>query len=102
MLEQYLGEIIFAIVSSIALYLGKQTKDRLEKRDIRRIIEDVVIFVEEEARKDTTLRGAVKMALATEKAMEWIVIEGYSISPVELEILIKANVNRLRHQEESK
>ena len=93
-LQPYLLEILFAILTGIASFIGMKIKKVYEeyvntkvKKDV---VEDTVKYVEQ-VFKD--IHGQEKLDKAKEKALEWLNEKGISISEVELEILIEATVN---------
>lgn len=93
-LQPYLLEILVAILTGIASFIGVKIKKVYEeyvntkvKKDV---VEDTVKYVEQ-VFKD--IHGQEKLEKAKEKALEWLNEKGISISEVELEILIEATVN---------
>lgn len=93
-LQPYILEIIAAILTGVASFIGMKVKKIYEEHVNTKTKEDVVastVKYVEQVYKD--IHGAEKLEKAKEKALEWLNEKGISISDIELEILIEASVN---------
>lgn len=94
LIQPYLLEIITAIITGIAAFIGVKIKKLYEEyvntKVKKEVVDDTVKYVEQ-VYKD--IHGEDKLNKAKEKALEWLNEKGISISETELEILIEAAVN---------
>ena len=93
-LQPYILEIIVAILTGVASFIGLKLKGVYEKYANTKIKQDIVkstVKYIEQVYKD--IHGAEKLEKAKEKALEWLNQEGINVSDTELEILIEASVN---------
>lgn len=93
-LQPYLLEIIVAILTGIASFIGVKVKKVYEEyintKTKKDVVETTVKYVEQ-VYKD--IHGEEKLNKAKDKALEWLNEKGITISDTELEILIEATVN---------
>lgn len=93
-LQPYLLEIIAAILTGVATFVGVKIKKVYEEyintKVKKEVVDDTVKYVEQ-IYKD--IHGEEKLNKAKEKALEWLNTKGITISETELEILIEAAVN---------
>ena len=96
-LQNYLLEILAAIIAAVASFIGIRIKNAYTKyvdtQTKKEIVKDTVNYVEQ-IYKD--IHGAEKLEKAKEKALEWLNEKGIKISDTELEILIESAVNGLK------
>lgn len=96
-LQNYLLEILAAIIAAVASFIGIRIKNAYTKyvdtQTKKEIVKDTVNYVEQ-IYKD--IHGAEKLEKAKEKALEWLNEKGIRISETELEILIESAVNGLK------
>lgn len=96
-LQNYLLEILAAIIAAVASFIGIRIKNAYTKyvdtQTKKEIVKDTVNYVEQ-IYKD--IHGAEKLEKAKEKALEWLNEKGIKISNTELEILIESAVNGLK------
>ena len=93
-IQPYLLEIIVAILTGIASFIGVKVKKVYEEyvnTKTKKDIVDTTVKYVEQVYKD--IHGEEKLNKAKEKAIEWLDEKGISISDTELEILIEASVN---------
>lgn len=93
-LQPYLLEILVAILTGIASFIGMKIKKIYEEyvnTKVKKDVVDATVKYVEQIYKD--VHGEEKLNKAKEKALEWLNEKGISISEVELEILIEASVN---------
>lgn len=93
-IQPYILEIIVAILTGIASFIGMKIKKVYEEHVNTKTKKDVVdttVKYVEQVYKD--IHGQEKLIKAKEKALEWLNEKGISISDTELEILIEASVN---------
>lgn len=88
-LQPHFINIVLTVLTALAALIGKQVKQYLNTKEKRDIVDATVRYVEQVGR---TLGAPEKLALAKEKALEWINSKGFNISEIELEILIEAAV----------
>lgn len=94
LIQPYLLEILVAILTGVASFIGMKIKSIYEEHINTKTKQDVVtstVKYVEQVYKD--IHGAEKLEKAKEKALEWLNEKGISISDTELEILIEASVN---------
>lgn len=93
-LHPYILEIIVAILTGVASFIGMKVKkvyeDHVNTKTKKDVVDTTVKYVEQ-VYKD--IHGAEKLEKAKEKALEWLNEKGINISDTELEILIEASVN---------
>lgn len=93
-IQPYLLEIIVAILTGVASFIGIKIKkvyeDHVNTKTKKDVVETTVKYVEQ-VYKD--IHGEEKLNKAKEKALEWLNEKGISVSDTELEILIEAAVN---------
>lgn len=93
-LQPYLLEIIAAILTSVAAFIGVKIKKVYEEyvntKTKKEIVECTVKYVEQVFKE---LHGEEKLNKAKDKALEWLNEKGIKVSDTELEILIEASVN---------
>lgn len=96
-LQNYIFEILVAIITAVMSFVGLRIKtaytkyiDTQTKKDV---VKDTVKYIEQ-VYKD--IHGAEKLELAKTKALEWLNEKGIKISEIELEILIESAVNSLK------
>lgn len=93
-MEHYLLEIIVAILTGIASFIGVKVKKVYEEyvntKTKKDVVDSTVKYVEQ-VYKD--IHGEEKLEKAKDKALEWLKEKGITISDTELEILIEASVN---------
>ena len=93
-LQPYLLEIIAAILTGIATFIGVKLKKVYEEyvnTKVKKEVVDTTVKYVEQVYKD--IHGEEKLNKAKEKALDWLNDKGISISEVELEILVEAAVN---------
>lgn len=94
LIQPYLLEIIVAILTGIASFIGVKIKKVYEEyinTKIKKDIVDSTVKYIEQVFKN--IHGEEKLELAKEKALEWLNEKGIAVSETELEILIEASVN---------
>ena len=94
MFESYILEIIAAILTGIASFIGIKIKKVYEEYVNTKVKKDVVdstVKYIEQVYKD--IHGEEKLNKAKEKALEWLNEKNISVSDTELEILIESAVN---------
>lgn len=89
-LQPHLITIAVTLLSAFTGWLGMKVKAFLDTKEKRLIVEATVKYVEQVGK---TLGGDEKLALAKTKALEWMNTKGFSISEIELDILIESTVN---------
>lgn len=93
-IQPYILEIIVAILTGVASFIGMKIKkvyeDHINTKTKKDVVDTTVKYVEQ-VYKD--IHGQEKLIKAKEKALEWLNEKGISISDTELEILIEASVN---------
>ncbi|MBE6145073.1 MAG: hypothetical protein E7171_00465 [Firmicutes bacterium] len=93
-IQPYLLEIIVAILTGIASFIGVKVKkvyeEYVDTKTKKEIVECTVKYVEQVYK---TIHGEEKLEKAKDKALEWLNEKGITISDTELEILIEASVN---------
>ena len=93
-IQPYILEIIVAILTGVASFIGMKLKkvyeDHINTKTKKDIVDSTVKYVEQ-VYKD--IHGEEKLNKAKEKALEWLNEKGINISDTELEILIEASVN---------
>lgn len=93
-LQPYLIEILVAILTGVASFIGLKVKKLYEEYINTKMKEDIVnstVKYVEQVFKD--IHGKEKLEKSKEKALEWLNEKGITISETELEILIEASVN---------
>lgn len=88
-LQPHIISIAVTLISALAGWLGLKVKAFLDTQEKRDIVEATVMYVEQVGK---TLGGDEKLALAKERALEWINTKGFKVSEIELEILIESAV----------
>ena len=92
-LQPYLLEIIAAILTSVAAFIGVKIKKVYEEyvntKTKKEIVECTVKYVEQVFKE---LHGEEKLNKAKDKALEWLNEKGIKVSDTELEILISLKV----------
>ena len=94
LIQPYLLEIIAAIITGVATFVGVKIKKIYEEYVNTKMKEDIVkttVEYVEQVYKD--IHGEEKLNKAKEKALEWLKEKDITISDTELEILIEAAVN---------
>ena len=93
-LQPYLLEIIVAILTGVASFIGVKIKKVYEEyintKTKKEIVECTVKYVEQVFKE---IHGEEKLNKAKDKALEWLNEKGIKVSDTELEILIEASVN---------
>lgn len=93
-LQPYILEIIVAILTGVASFIGMKIKkvyeEHINTKTKKDVVDTTVKYVEQ-VYKD--IHGEEKLNKAKEKALEWLKEKGISVSDTELEILIEASVN---------
>ena len=93
-IQPYLLEIIVAILTGVASFIGVKVKKLYEEyvntKTKKEIVECTVKYVEQVYKE---IHGEEKLNKAKEKALEWLNEKAINISDTELEILIEASVN---------
>lgn len=93
-IQPYLLEIIVAILTGVASFIGVKVKKLYEEyvntKTKKDVVDSTVKYVEQ-VYKD--IHGEEKLNKAKDKALEWLNEKGINISDTELEILIEASVN---------
>lgn len=93
-LQPYMLEIIVAILTGIASFIGIEIKKIYEKYVNTKVKEDVVkLTVKYVEQVYKNIHGQEKLNKAKEKALDWLNEKNITVSEVELEILIEAVVN---------
>lgn len=93
-IQPYLMEILIAILTGVASFIGVKIKKVYEEyinTKIKKDIVDSTVKYIEQVFKN--IHGEEKLELAKEKALEWLNEKGIAVSETELEILIEASVN---------
>ena len=93
-MNEYLLEIIVAILTGIASFIGVKIKKLYEEyvnTKTKKDVVDTTVKYVEQVYKD--IHGEEKLNKAKDKALEWLNEKGITISDTELEILIEASVN---------
>ena len=101
LLKPYLLEILVAIITGVASFVGIEVKKIYEKyinTKVKRDVVDSTVKYVEQVFKD--IHGEEKLNKAKEKARQWLAEKGISISEVELEILIESAVNAFNQKGE--
>ena len=97
-IQPYILEIIAAILTGVASFIGMKVKkvyeDHINTKTKKDVVDTTVKYVEQ-VYKD--IHGAEKLEKAKEKALEWLNEKGITISDTELEILIEASVNGFKN-----
>lgn len=92
-LKEYGFTIIYAILTAIAAFIGKQIKNvyqnRVDDKTKREIVETCVMAVEQLYQQ---LSGSEKLERAKESIVEILETKGISISTLELDMLIESVV----------
>lgn len=92
----YLIPAVITALGGVATWIVTKIKkiyeDKVENEEIRKIVFDVVNFVERTAKSED---NTVKFNLALEKASEWLNTKGFNVDATELSLLIEASVNNL-------
>lgn len=89
-LMPYIISASATILAAIGAWLGTKVKGWLDTKEKKQIVEATVKYVEQVGK---ALGSEEKLALAKEKALEWVQSKGLKVGEVELEILIEAFVN---------
>lgn len=93
-IENNLIEIVIALISGLAGYIGLVIKNAYTKyidtKTKKEIVTATVEYVEQVFK---SLKGVEKLNKAKEKAQTWLNEKGIKISDTELEILIESAVN---------
>lgn len=96
LIQPYLLEIVVAILTGVASFIGVKIKDAYVKyvdtKTKKEIVEATVKYVEQLC-KTSGLCSTDKKEAAKTKSLEWLNEKGIKISDTELEILIEAAVN---------
>lgn len=92
----YLIPAVITALSGFVAWLGTKIKtiyeEKVKNEAIKQIVEDVVKYVE---RTLTNEENTAKYNQAVELAAEWITSKGYTISAMELKLLIESAVSNL-------
>lgn len=92
-LKEYGFTIIYAVLTAIAAFIGKQIKNvyqnRVDDKTKREIVETCVMAVEQLYQQ---LSGSEKLERAKESIVEILETKGISISTLELDMLIESVV----------
>ena len=92
-----LGQIILAILTGIATWLGATIKkvysEKVKNETIRNVIDDCVRFVEQRSKTEQVIN---KYQLAKTKALNILTSKGIDITDDEIDILIESFVNSLK------
>ena len=101
-----LQPFIVSIMAILLSYLGtrlnaflKARIDKVKKEQIKDIVKGVVMFVEQVAKVDVEMLGIEKYNLAKQKALTIINEKGFTITDVELDMLIESFVLELTLRE---
>lgn len=101
MLEEFIStygmQIIFAVLTSIAGFIGMQVKKLYEKyvndKTKKEVVESTVKYVEQIYK---TLDGAEKLEKAKENIVALLNEKGLSITELEMDVLIEATCNSFK------
>lgn len=92
----YLIPAVITALGGFITWIGTKIKkiyeEKVKNEEIRKIVDDVVAFVERTAKSQ---ENVVKYNMALERAAEWITSKGYTVDATELALLIEASVNKL-------
>lgn len=92
----YLIPAVITALSGFVAWLCAKIKtiyeEKVKNEAVKQIVEDVVKYVE---RTLTNEENTAKYNQAVELATEWITSKGYTISAMELKLLIESAVNNL-------
>lgn len=98
-MQNYIMEILVAIVTAVASFIGLKIKEAYTKyadtKTKREIVKSTVEYIEQ-IYKNTQISNEDKLSNAKIKALEWLQSIGMTISDTELEILIESAVNGLK------
>ena len=101
-----LQPFIVSIMAILLSYLGTRLNaflnariDKVKQEQIKDIVKGVVMFVEQVAKVDVEMLGIEKYNLAKQKALTIINEKGFTITDVELDMLIESFVLELTLRE---
>lgn len=102
--REYIPEVMAALVAFLTAILSyavtvikAKVTEKINDEEMHHIIDNVVRYVEQKAKTLGTMTSEEKKALAIEKAQEWLMSKGITVSDTELEILIEAAVQGLQN-----
>lgn len=94
-LQPLLLNALVVVIGALATWLGAKYRSVVNTKEKRTIVVSTVNYVEQVA-KALGIKREEKLELAKTKALEWLNLEGFTISMVELEILIEEAVGKLK------
>lgn len=94
-LQPLLLNALVVVIGALATWLGAKYRSVVNTKEKRAIVISTVNYVEQVA-EALEIKKEEKFELAKSKALEWLNLKGFTISEVELEILIEEAVRNLK------
>lgn len=93
-LQPLLLNALIVVIGAVATWIGAQYRQVINTKEKRAIVVSTVNYVEQIA-GTIGIKKEEKFELAKTKALEWLNLKGFTMSEVELEILIEEAVRKL-------